>query len=136
MLLTTELSMTKDCLTLALSGEFTIRTRRIFRQAYQERLKGYQSIIIDFTRVKKMDSWAMGELLLLREQAGRERARILLFNCTPKIRQKLIQLNYQTLFGLDQITEPEEALAQTTPEPEPPLDQEMPPTESIETGDQ
>ena len=88
-------------LIIAIDGRFDFSSHQSFRQSYE----GYQftpeSYLIDLSETTYMDSSALGMLLLLRDHAGGDRARIRLAHSNPDVRKVLSISNFEQLFSID-----------------------------------
>lgn len=85
--------------TIKPDGQFNFSVQKEFRSAYEEADKS-MSFIVDFLRTDYMDSAALGMLLLMREYAGGDSAKITLANCNNEIKSILEVSNFQKLFKL------------------------------------
>lgn len=85
--------------TIQLPNRFDFSVQSSFRQAY-EKAAPSSHFIVDFYKAEYMDSSALGMLLLLREYAGGEQARITLKHCCPEIINILEISNFQRLFEI------------------------------------
>lgn len=82
---------------IKISGRFDFSVQSEFRQAY-ENTPPSNLFVLDFSEAEYMDSSALGMLLLLRDYAGGEDARIEIKNPRPEIRNILEISNFQKLF--------------------------------------
>jgi len=89
----------QDCLTLQLGERFDFTVHRDFHDAC---LGGRpaRSYVIDLGEVNRMDSSALGMLLLLREHAGGERSEIRIVNADSELRGTLRVAGFDKLFVL------------------------------------
>lgn len=88
-------------LTISIAGRFDFSSHQAFRDAY-ERVPGRpRRYLIDLREATYLDSSALGMLLLLRDHAGGERARIQLINSSPEVRKILSISNFEQLFRID-----------------------------------
>lgn len=87
---------------LSLSGRFDFTAHREFRQGYESALKqpGVKGLEVDLSGVDYIDSSALGMLLVLRENAGRESLPLALTNCTSSVRRVFDVANFSKLFSL------------------------------------
>ncbi len=88
-----------DCLTLQPGKRFDFSIHRDFHDACLARTTA-RSYIIDLFEVTRMDSSALGMLLLLREHAGADRADIRIVNADAQLRGTLRVAGFDTLFVL------------------------------------
>jgi anti-anti-sigma factor len=86
-------------LTIFIEGSFDFKAHHDFRNAY-ESLGRDQRYIVDLGAVNFLDSSALGMLLLLRDHAGGEHARIRLVNCSSDVRKILTISNFSKLFHI------------------------------------
>lgn len=84
-------------LTIRLPEIFGFMLRREFKEATSGSLTGVK-YILDFREVIKVDSSALGMLLIFREAAGGEKAEITFTNVNTEIRQLLKLANFEQLF--------------------------------------
>lgn len=89
-----------DCLTLQLGERFDFSIHRDFHDACLGGDKPARSYIIDLNEVTRMDSSALGMLLLLREHAGADRADIRIVNASDELRGTLRVAGFDKLFVL------------------------------------
>jgi anti-anti-sigma factor len=88
-------------LTISVSGRFDINSYKEFTQAYKERQETISRYVIDMSDLEYMDSSALGMILMLRESAGGENAKIDIVNCAPGITKILKTANFDKLFGVE-----------------------------------
>lgn len=88
-------------LTIKVSGRFDFSLHREFKAAYAQLpdLPRWR-IQVDLSRVDYMDSAALGMLLVLRERAGGEQARIALQGAQSTVLQILQVSSFERLFTL------------------------------------
>lgn len=98
-----ETQVSANEVTISVRGRFDFNMHREFRQAYEQAGKGVVALhyIIDLSGTDYMDSSALGMLLLLRDHAGGEGARISLVKCPPTIRNILEIANFSKMFHID-----------------------------------
>lgn len=99
MSVTFELSPDREQLTIFISGRFDFASYQDFRNAY-EGLGSEQRYIVDLKGTNYLDSSALGMLLLLRDHAGGERARVRLINCSADVVTILTISNFSKLFQI------------------------------------
>lgn len=85
--------------TIKIQGRFDFSVQAEFRAAYESASNGSQ-FILDFSAADYMDSSALGMLLLLRDYAGGESAKIELIRCKSEIKNILEISNFQKLFKI------------------------------------
>ena len=89
-----------DCLTVQLGERFDFSVHRDFHEACLGPVVPAHSYVIDLAEVTKMDSSALGMLLLLREHAGAGRAEIRIVNAGSELRNTLRVAGFDKLFVL------------------------------------
>lgn len=80
-------------------GNFDYHVHKEFREGYKDAAPS-AAFIIDMAKTEYMDSSALGMLLLLREHAGGEKAKVNIKNCGAEIRKILEISNFQKLFSI------------------------------------
>ncbi len=85
---------------IRVNGRFDFSVHREFRDAYRDTEGPACEYEVNLRGVEYMDSSALGMLLLLREYAGGERARIAISNCGSEICRILQIANFQQLFRM------------------------------------
>lgn len=88
-----------DCLTLQLGDCFDFSVHRDFHEACLAS-RAARSYVIDLGEVSRMDSSALGMLLLLREHAGANAADIRIVNASSELRGTLRVAGFEALFTL------------------------------------
>lgn len=87
-------------LRLAIEGVFDIQLYHEFNNSYKNYIGEVQAVVIDFASTQRIDSAALGLMLLLREQFGGEKAHISLINPNPTVMKSLQIAQMQNLFTL------------------------------------
>lgn len=87
-------------LTISIEGRFDFSTHQAFRNAYEHEDREVRNFIVDLSRTTYLDSSALGMLLLLRDYAGGDSARIELRNCNNDVRRILTISNFEKLFSI------------------------------------
>lgn len=85
---------------IAPTGRFDFHCHREFRSSYQGQKPGAQ-YIVDLRATDYMDSSALGMLLLLREHAGGDKARIKITGARAEIKSILVVSNFEKLFVIE-----------------------------------
>lgn len=88
-----------NSVTIKISGRFDFNDHSAFRDAYRD-APSSASYIVDMQGTEYMDSSALGMLLLLREHAGGDSAKITIASCKPEIKKILTIANFQKLFNV------------------------------------
>jgi len=86
---------------ILVDGRFDFSSHHEFREAYSKVDPLKAQYVIDLSRAQYIDSSALGMLLLLRERAGGDKARIKITGCSPEIWQILEVSRFQKLFHID-----------------------------------
>lgn len=84
---------------IKVGGRFDFSVHRDFREAYRHHSAG-ERYVVDLSATEYLDSSALGMLLLLREHAGGETARVELRGCCPEVRKLLEIARFHQLFHL------------------------------------
>ena len=82
-----------------IQGRFDFSVQAEFRKAYEE-VASSSAFVLNFASADYMDSSALGMLLLLRDYAGGDSAKIELTNCRSEIKNILEISNFQKLFKI------------------------------------
>ncbi len=85
---------------ITVTGRFDFNDHQDFRSAYEKTGGKGTTYIVDMVDTEYLDSSALGMLLLMREFAGGDQAKILLKNCQPSVKQILKVANFAKLFTL------------------------------------
>ena len=101
MALVTRTSSDGKVVTLDISGRFDFSVHQEFREVYEKAPGSATQYIIDLGRTEYVDSSALGMLLLLREHAGEDRAKVKIVHCRPEVKKILAIANFHQLFQLD-----------------------------------
>jgi anti-anti-sigma factor len=84
------MDITFDGSTLALHGDFDVRSTFQVRNAIYERLDGHeQDVIVDMTGVETIDVTALRVLAVATRRATRSGHRLTLRNCGPSVRRMM-----------------------------------------------
>ena len=84
---------------IVIKGRFDFNDHGDFREAYRQYSQN-ADYTLDMSDADYMDSSALGMLLLLREHAGGDNARIQVVGCKPEIKKILAIANFQKLFDI------------------------------------
>jgi HptB-dependent secretion and biofilm anti anti-sigma factor len=87
-------------LMISIKGRFDFSSHQEFREAYEVADGPDESYQIDMAETTYLDSSALGMLLLLRDYAGGDNARITIVNCNNDVRKILTISNFEQLFTI------------------------------------
>lgn len=87
-------------LTIRISGRFDFSSHQAFREAYENLPVKPRSYIVDMHDATYLDSSALGMLLLLRDYAGGDSARISIQHCNNDVKKILTISNFEQLFSI------------------------------------
>ena len=87
-------------LTIRISGRFDFSAHQEFRGSYENLPAKPRAYIIDMRETSYLDSSALGMLLLLRDYAGGDSAKISLINCNAEVKKILTISNFEQLFKI------------------------------------
>ena len=87
-------------LVISVEGRFDFSSHQAFRDAYEQGDDGVERYVIDLSETTYLDSSALGMLLLLRDHAGGDAARISIENCNSDVRRILSISNFEQLFSI------------------------------------
>ena len=82
-----------------IKGRFDFNDHGDFREAYRQHSSNAH-YAVDMNDADYMDSSALGMLLMLREYAGGDSAKIEIRGCKPEIKKILAIANFQKLFEI------------------------------------
>ena len=91
----------KSQVTIAIDGRFDFAQHKAFRDAYKDVDSKSMKFVVDLSDASYLDSSALGMLLLLRDFAGGDAARVTISGCGEDVRRVLKIANFETLFNLD-----------------------------------
>ncbi len=97
MAISTKTDATKQV--IQIKGRFDFSVQAEFRQAY-ECVEPSMRFVIDFRQADYIDSSALGMLLLARDYAGGDQAKIEIINSCAEIKNILEISNFQKLFKI------------------------------------
>ena len=97
--ITASTSSDEKSVTINIDGSFDYSCHGEFRESYRNSPAGTQ-YVINMSGANYMDSSALGMLLLLREHAGGDDARISITNCDGQIKKILEISNFDKLFSI------------------------------------
>lgn len=87
-------------LIISIKGRFDFSTHQAFRDAYEHGGANVSGYVVDLSEATYLDSSALGMLLLLRDYAGGDDARIAIENCNKDVRKILTISNFEQLFTI------------------------------------
>jgi len=87
-------------LTIDIKGRFDFSAHQDFRGTYEKLSKKPSRFVIDLKDTAYLDSSALGMLLLLRDFAGGDSARIEILNPSTDVRRILTISNFEQLFAI------------------------------------
>ncbi|MCU7835517.1 MAG: STAS domain-containing protein [gamma proteobacterium symbiont of Taylorina sp.] len=86
---------------ITISGRFDFSVHKEFRDAYSSLASGESNeYIIDMSQTEYVDSSALGMLLLLREHAGSDQAKVLINGSNNDVKEILMVSNFDKLFTI------------------------------------
>ncbi len=84
---------------ISISGRFDFSSHKEFREAYRNTPSGSDNeFTIDMSGTEYVDSSALGMMLLLREHAGGDQAKVSVSGCRKEVKDILIVSNFDKLF--------------------------------------
>ncbi len=87
-------------LTIKIQGRFDFSAHQEFRDAYEKANDDARDYVVDMRETTYLDSSALGMLLLLRDHAGGDNAKIEIVNCNPDVKKILTISNFEQLFTI------------------------------------
>lgn len=93
-----EVSKLGNTSTIRIAGRFDFRSVRQFQLALEQPAFSW---VVDMSGVDFVDSAALGLLLMLRERAGNDNARVVLRGLRAQPRDVLLMAKFDRLFGLE-----------------------------------
>lgn len=98
--LTADITSDKKSISIKIAGRFDFELHQAFRSAYEKKDMDGKTIayVIDLKDTEYIDSSALGMLLLLREYAGGDDAKIKIVNCRKEVVEILQIANFDRLF--------------------------------------
>ncbi|HEB67791.1 MAG TPA: anti-sigma factor antagonist [Gammaproteobacteria bacterium] len=85
---------------IRIRGQFDFLLNSAFREAYRK-FPSDSRFVLDMADVEAIDSSALGMLLMLREYAGNDPARVILRHLNEDVRRVLELSNFDRLFTLE-----------------------------------
>lgn len=87
-------------LTIFIEGRFDFSSHQIFRKSYENLEEAPEFYNVDMSAASYLDSSALGMLLLLRDYAGGDSAKISILNCNDDVKKILSISNFEQLFTI------------------------------------
>ena len=100
MAITSVVSEDGNQLTIGVEGRFDFSSHQDFRRAYEGQPTQANSYIVDLKDTTYLDSSALGMLLLLKDYAGGDSAKIEIINGNDDVRKILAISNFEQLFTI------------------------------------
>jgi len=100
MSITTQVSPSGDLLTIGIQGRFDFSSHQDFRAAYENSEGSISAYQVDMKETSYLDSSALGMLLLLRDYAGGDSAKISIVNCNEDVKKIFTISNFELLFDI------------------------------------
>ncbi|MGL6246819.1 STAS domain-containing protein [Pseudomonas sp.] len=94
----TKFSQDGKKLTISIKGKFDFAKHQEFRESYENLKPTPESFEVDLKDATYLDSSALGMLLLLRDHAGGDNAKIDLTNANADVRKILAISNFEQIF--------------------------------------
>jgi anti-anti-sigma factor len=88
-------------LTINIEGRFDFSAHQDFREAYEKTDAEPDEYCVDMKQTSYLDSSALGMLLLLRDHAGGDTAKIKIQNCNSDVKKILTISNFEQLFTIE-----------------------------------
>lgn len=87
-------------LTIEVEGRFDASSLDEFRKCYENAGETPHAYNVDLKNAVYLDSSALGMLLVLRDYAGGENARITITNCSPEVKKIFSISSFEQLFSI------------------------------------
>lgn len=100
MSITSQINGADKALTISIAGRFDFSLHQEFREAYENSHSAPVAYKVDMREATYLDSSALGMLLLLRDFAGGDQARVEIVNCNADVRKILSISNFEQLFTI------------------------------------
>lgn len=89
-----------NSITIKVSGRFDFSSHQEFRQIYEGVPADVTNYTVDMSEATYLDSSALGMLLLMRDHAGGDSAKIEIVNCNEDVKKILTISNFGQLFTI------------------------------------
>lgn len=100
MAITTQVSDDQTTVRIGIDGRFDFSSHQEFCKAYEDLGFYPEQFIVDMQATTYLDSSALGMLLLLRDHAGGDHAKVSIINCNQDVRKILTISNFEQLFEI------------------------------------
>lgn len=97
----TQVDEQSNLVTITVSGRFDFAQHKQFRDAYRDISPNTRRYVVDLSEATYLDSSALGMLLLLREHAGGDSARVSIRGCSSDVHRVLQIAHFDRLFTLE-----------------------------------
>lgn len=87
-------------LNISIEGRFDFSSHQEFRRAYEDVSRAPSRYVVNMKNATYLDSSALGMLLLLRDHAGGDDAKISIVNCNDDVKKILTISNFEQLFEI------------------------------------
>lgn len=95
-----QLNNDDQALVISVAGRFDFSLHQEFRDAYENSDEQPEAYKVDMREATYLDSSALGMLLLLRDFAGGDNAKVEIVNCNSDVRKILSISNFEQLFTI------------------------------------
>ena len=95
-----QLNSDDQALVISVAGRFDFSLHQEFRDAYENSDAQPEAYKVDMREATYLDSSALGMLLLLRDFAGGDNAKVEIVNCNSDVRKILSISNFEQLFTI------------------------------------
>lgn len=89
------------CLEITVDGVFDMEIYHDFNNAYKNHLDNINCFIVNLTHTDRIDSAALGLMLLLRQNAGADKSNITLLNPNDRVMKSLKTAQFSKLFNIE-----------------------------------
>ena len=91
-------TVSNNCLKIVIDGQFDLHAHKEFLASYNNVDVTPEKYVVDMRGAIYLDSSALGMLLLLRDHAGGDDAKVEIVNCNPDVRKILSIASFEQLF--------------------------------------
>ncbi len=102
MAITREYDKEGNELTIRISGDFDFSMLDQFRHTYTDLDLDHIRVKIDLSEADRFNSEALGMLLILREHAGGDEAKLAIVGCGDDMKQILMASSFEKLFDISE----------------------------------